>query len=146
MSVRIGINPITWVNDDDPSLGGDTTLETILTEMHQAGFAGSRKQVLLRLREMADLGAGPINLDLQIRCSASWLAQAEDVLAAAALGVTADDVARGHPACFRNVEGEGGPRMLADDPFGSMHRLDRFDRRRRSIKFRRDDGQQPDSA
>ena len=41
MSVRIGINPITWVNDDDPSLGGATTLETILTEMHQAGFAGS---------------------------------------------------------------------------------------------------------
>jgi inosose dehydratase len=41
MAVRIGINPITWVNDDDPSLGGNTTLETILTEEKQAGFAGS---------------------------------------------------------------------------------------------------------
>ncbi|HEY0918026.1 myo-inosose-2 dehydratase [Devosia sp.] len=41
MAVRIGINPITWVNDDDPSLGGATTLETILTETKAAGYAGS---------------------------------------------------------------------------------------------------------
>jgi inosose dehydratase len=41
MAVRLGINPIGWVNDDDPSLGGDTTLETILSETRQAGYAGS---------------------------------------------------------------------------------------------------------
>ena len=41
MTVRIGINPITWVNDDDPSLGGATTLEAILTETKAAGYAGS---------------------------------------------------------------------------------------------------------
>ena len=40
MSVRIGINPITWTNDDLPSLGGDTPLETCLSEAHQAGYAG----------------------------------------------------------------------------------------------------------
>ena len=28
MSIRIGINPITWSNDDVPELGGDTPLET----------------------------------------------------------------------------------------------------------------------
>ena len=41
MSVRLGINPITWSNDDLPSLGGDTTVETILSETRLAGFAGT---------------------------------------------------------------------------------------------------------
>ena len=41
MSIRIGINPITWSNDDDPRLGGDTPLETCLGETAQAGFAGT---------------------------------------------------------------------------------------------------------
>ncbi|TCO79665.1 2-keto-myo-inositol dehydratase [Plasticicumulans lactativorans] len=40
MSVRIGINPLTWTNDDLPELGADTPLETCLSEGRQAGFAG----------------------------------------------------------------------------------------------------------
>ena len=32
MAVRIGINPLTWTNDDMPELGGDTPLETCLKE------------------------------------------------------------------------------------------------------------------
>jgi inosose dehydratase len=40
MSIRIGINPITWSNDDLPELGGETPLETCLAETHQAGYAG----------------------------------------------------------------------------------------------------------
>jgi inosose dehydratase len=40
MTVRIGINPITWSNDDLPELGGDIPLETCLSEAHQAGYAG----------------------------------------------------------------------------------------------------------
>jgi len=40
MSVRIGINPITWSNDDMPALGGDTPLEVCLSETRQAGYAG----------------------------------------------------------------------------------------------------------
>ncbi|MFN0113598.1 MAG: myo-inosose-2 dehydratase [Paracoccaceae bacterium] len=40
MSVRIGINPITWTNDDVPELGGDTPLELCLSEAKQAGYAG----------------------------------------------------------------------------------------------------------
>jgi inosose dehydratase len=40
MSVRIGINPITWSNDDLPELGGETPLETCLAETRQAGYAG----------------------------------------------------------------------------------------------------------
>lgn len=38
--VRIGINPLTWSNDDMPSLGGDTPLEVCLDESRQAGYAG----------------------------------------------------------------------------------------------------------
>ena len=30
MAVEIGINPITWTNDDMPELGGDIPLETCL--------------------------------------------------------------------------------------------------------------------
>jgi inosose dehydratase len=41
MSVKLGINPITWSNDDDPSLGGDTPLEVCLAETRAAGFAGT---------------------------------------------------------------------------------------------------------
>jgi inosose dehydratase len=40
MTVRIGINPITWSNDDVPELGGDIPLETCLAEASQAGYAG----------------------------------------------------------------------------------------------------------
>jgi inosose dehydratase len=40
MTVRIGINPITWTNDDLPELGGATPLETCLAETRQAGYAG----------------------------------------------------------------------------------------------------------
>ncbi|PZQ95917.1 MAG: myo-inosose-2 dehydratase [Cereibacter sphaeroides] len=41
MTVRIGINPITWTNDDVPELGGDTPLETCLSETKKAGYAGT---------------------------------------------------------------------------------------------------------
>ena len=41
MSVRIGINPITWTNDDVPELGGDTPLETCLSETAEAGYRGT---------------------------------------------------------------------------------------------------------
>lgn len=40
MSVQLGINPLTWTNDDLPSLGAETSLETCLSEGKEAGFAG----------------------------------------------------------------------------------------------------------
>jgi inosose dehydratase len=40
VKVRIGINPITWTNDDVPELGGDTPLEVCLSETREAGYAG----------------------------------------------------------------------------------------------------------
>ena len=38
--VKIGINPISWMNDDLPSLGGETPLETALTEGARIGYRG----------------------------------------------------------------------------------------------------------
>ena len=40
MSVKLGIAPIAWSNDDMPELGGETSLETCLSEARQAGFTG----------------------------------------------------------------------------------------------------------
>lgn len=40
MAVRIGINPLTWTNDDMPELGAETPLETCLAEGKLAGFEG----------------------------------------------------------------------------------------------------------
>ena len=38
--VRIGINPLTWTNDDLPELGEQNSLEKCLTEAKQAGYDG----------------------------------------------------------------------------------------------------------
>ncbi len=40
MSVKLGVAPIAWSNDDMPELGGDTSLEQCLKEASQAGFIG----------------------------------------------------------------------------------------------------------
>ena len=40
MSVKLGIAPIAWSNDDMPELGGDTPLEQCLSEASKAGFKG----------------------------------------------------------------------------------------------------------
>lgn len=39
-NVRIGINPLSWMNDDLPSLGGETPLELALTEGREIGYQG----------------------------------------------------------------------------------------------------------
>jgi inosose dehydratase len=40
MSIRLGVNPLTWTIDDLPEVGGETSLETCLTEARAAGFDG----------------------------------------------------------------------------------------------------------
>ena len=42
MSVKLGVAPIAWSNDDMPELGGNTSLETCLSEARQAGYIGMR--------------------------------------------------------------------------------------------------------
>ena len=40
MNVTLGINPITWTNDDMPELGGDIPLDICLAEARLAGYSG----------------------------------------------------------------------------------------------------------
>jgi inosose dehydratase len=40
MSIRFGVSPIAWVNDDMPELGAGTALETILADTRDIGFSG----------------------------------------------------------------------------------------------------------
>jgi inosose dehydratase len=40
MSVRFGVSPIAWINDDLPALGGDTPLESVLSDAQELGFSG----------------------------------------------------------------------------------------------------------
>ena len=40
MSVRFGVSPIAWINDDLPELGGETPVETVLGDAHALGFEG----------------------------------------------------------------------------------------------------------
>lgn len=40
MSIRFGVSPIAWANDDMPELGGDTPLESILADVRDLGFSG----------------------------------------------------------------------------------------------------------
>lgn len=40
MSVRFGVSPIAWINDDLPELGGDTPVESVLRDAQELGFEG----------------------------------------------------------------------------------------------------------
>ena len=40
MKAKLGIAPIAWSNDDLPELGGETSLETCLSEARKAGYTG----------------------------------------------------------------------------------------------------------
>jgi inosose dehydratase len=40
VSIRFGVSPIAWINDDLPELGGDTPVETVLRDAHALGFEG----------------------------------------------------------------------------------------------------------
>ncbi|MBV6416669.1 MAG: Inosose dehydratase [Steroidobacteraceae bacterium] len=67
--IRLGINPISWTNDDLPGLGDDIPLDTCLQEARAAGFAGvelGRKFP----REAAQLG--PILAAHGLRLVSGW--------------------------------------------------------------------------
>lgn len=41
MTIKLGIAPINWCNDDDPNLGANISFEQCISEMSQAGFVGT---------------------------------------------------------------------------------------------------------
>jgi inosose dehydratase len=40
MTIRFGVSPIAWINDDMPELGGDTPLASVLADCQAIGFEG----------------------------------------------------------------------------------------------------------
>jgi inosose dehydratase len=40
VTIRFGVSPIAWINDDMPELGGDTPVENVLNDIRDIGFAG----------------------------------------------------------------------------------------------------------
>jgi inosose dehydratase len=40
VTIRFGVSPIAWINDDMPELGGDTPLESVLRDIEEVGFSG----------------------------------------------------------------------------------------------------------
>ena len=40
MTIRFGVSPIAWINDDMPELGGNTPLESVLQDVQEVGFSG----------------------------------------------------------------------------------------------------------
>ena len=40
VSIRFGVSPIAWINDDMPELGGDTPLDRVFAEAREIGFTG----------------------------------------------------------------------------------------------------------
>jgi len=40
-TIKLGIAPIAWTNDDLPDLGGENTFQQCISEMALAGFTGS---------------------------------------------------------------------------------------------------------
>ena len=96
MKVRIGINPITWTNDDVPELGGDTPLETCLAETKQAGYAGTElggkfpRQSAVLKPIMARYGLAVISGWYDGRCDEKDVAEEMDAIAPASA------IAEGH--------------------------------------------------
>jgi inosose dehydratase len=107
MSISIGINPISWTNDDMPELGGDIPLDVCLAETRLAGYSGiemggkfPRDAASLRPlleRHGLDLVSGWYSAQLCRRSSAEELVAVEAHLALlAAMGCGVMVFAEGH--------------------------------------------------
>ena len=75
MKAKLGIAPIAWSNDDLPELGGNTSLETCLSEARMAGFTGIETGGKFP-QDPAVLG--PILKAHDIRLCGGWYSGAED--------------------------------------------------------------------
>jgi inosose dehydratase len=91
MSIRFGVSPIAWANDDMPELGGDTPLDSILADIRDIGFAGvelggkfpkspAKLRPLLKSYNL-DLVGGWFSGGLLVHDVMSEIAEAQDHLA-----------------------------------------------------------------
>jgi inosose dehydratase len=65
MSVRLGVSPIAWINDDLPRLGAGTPLSRVLGEARETGFSGVELGGTFP-RRAAELGAVLASHDLDL--------------------------------------------------------------------------------
>lgn len=134
MTIRWGVSPIAWANDDMPELGGDTPLESILADIRDVGFEGvelggkfprdaaSLKAVLSPFG--IDLIGGWYSGSLLVQDAEAEIAALQDHLALLkAMGSTVFVFAETSNAVHGNraVPLTGAPRMAAEDwvRFGS---------------------------
>jgi inosose dehydratase len=68
-TIKLGVAPIAWSNSDLPELGGDTSLETCLTESRAAGYSGTETGVKFPM-DAAVLG--PILRRHQLALVSGW--------------------------------------------------------------------------
>lgn len=137
MAVTLGINPITWTNDDMPELGGEIPLEVCLAEARLAGFAGieiggkfPRKPGMLRPilgAHSLDLVSGWYSAQLRRRSAADEIEAVGAHLALlAAMGCKAMVFAEGHGSTDGDPDAALSARpVLADSEWGGFcSRLD----------------------
>ena len=128
MSIRFGVSPIAWANDDMPELGGDTPLDDILRDIHELGFEGvelggkfprdaaSLREVLSR--HQLDLIGGWYSGSLLHQSASEEIAALQPHLALLkALGSTVFVFAETSNAVHgnRTVALDGTPRLAAGD-------------------------------
>src|SRR5260221_4752961 len=136
MTMRIGINPITWSNAHRRELGGATPLETCLAETREAGYAGielgnkfprraGRLRPLLEGHGLA-LVSGWYSGGLMARSVAEEIAAIEDhlaLLAAMGSGVLIFAETTGSIAGARATPLSRRPRLAASEWAGFGARL-----------------------
>ena len=111
MSIRFGVSPIAWTNDDMPELGGDTTVETILSDAAAIGFEGVELGGKFP-RDPAALAAllAPHRLDL---VGGWWSTELLTRSAEAEI-----EAARGH---FALLKAMGSPVFIAAETSNAIH-------------------------
>jgi inosose dehydratase len=128
MSIRWGVSPIAWANDDMPELGGDTPLESILADIRDVGFEGvelggkfPRDPAALKpllAQYGIDLIGGWYSGSLLVQDAEAEIAALQDHLALLkAMGSTVFVFAETSNAVHgdRSVPLSGAPRMSAGD-------------------------------
>src|SRR5580698_5689595 len=111
MTLRFGVSPIAWANDDMPKLGADTSLETILADAAAIGFAGIELGGKFP-RDPAALRAllAPHRLDL---IGGWWSTELLTRSAEAEI-----EAARGHFALLKSM---GSPVFIAAETSNAIH-------------------------
>ena len=111
MTIRIGINPLTWTNDDMPELGAETPLETCLSEAKLAGYDGVE---LGNKFPRTPAALGPILQHHGLALASGWHS-------VYLLDGTVDDAVRDAEAHLTLLSALGSKVMVLCDTTGAVH-------------------------